>query len=371
MKKRLFSLFLALIFICFCGCDFDGSNSRNENNCTTQGNFDGNSPILPDDSTFSVHFIDVGQADAILVLCDGKAMLIDGGNVEDSSLLYSYLKKNQVNHLDYVISTHPHEDHVGGLSGALSYASVGVVYSSVLTYSTKAFTNFADKVAAQGKKLTVPKVGEQFTLGSAKVSILGPLKDYEEINDTSIVLRLVYGEISFLFTGDMESLAERDLVDSGAELKSTVLKVGHHGSSSSTSYRFLKAVAPQYGVISVGKDNSYEHPHQEPLSRLRDADVTLYRTDLQGDIICRSDDGKTLRFTTAKKASTDINPTESEKTESDSLASTEYSYIGNLNTKIYHTMFCSSLPFEENRIYFITKEEAAASGYTSCGKCSP
>lgn len=324
-------------------------------------------PPVDENSSFAVHFIDVGQADAALVICDEKTMLIDGGNAEDSNLIYSYLNRLNISYLDYVVCTHAHEDHVGGLSGALSKASLGVALSPVKSYDTRAFSNFAEKVKAHGKELTVPKAGESFQLGSATVTVLGPLKDYEETNDTSIVLRVVYGETSFLFTGDMETAAEADLLESGASLRSTVLKVGHHGSSTSTSYRFLREVAPTYGVISVGTDNSYGHPNEDVLSRLRDADVTLYRTDLQGDIICTSN-GKTVTFTTAKNSGVPTNPTAGSTAEE---GATEYTYIGNLESKKFHTASCKHLPGENNRIYFITREEATSKGYEPCGVCKP
>ncbi len=366
MKKRILSVFFAILLVLstLCGCDISGATD------TTMQN-DNKTPI-PSNASFAVHFIDVGQADAALVICDGKTMLIDGGNVEDSDVVYTYLKKLNVQHLDYVVCTHPHEDHVGGLSGALNYASVGVAYSPVTSYSTKAFTNFADLVAEQGKALTIPTPGESFMLGSAKVTVLGPLHlDYTDVNNYSIVLRVVFGELSFLFTGDMERIAEQDLLDAGVELQSTVIKVGHHGSESSSSYAFLREVAPKYGVISVGTDNDYGHPNEDVLSRYRDADVKLYRTDLQGDVICTSNDGKTLTFTTAKNSDAVTNPTEGDKTESDNGAVGEYPYIGNVSSHKYHKSTCSSLPTEQNRIYFITKEEAESKDYSPCGICKP
>ena len=254
---------------------------------------------LPENSSFQVHFIDVGQADAALVICDGDTMLIDGGNVADSDVIYTYLKKYNITHLNYIVSTHPHEDHVGGLAGAVEYASVGVAYSPVTTFTTSAFNNFKNALYRRGVNLSVPSVGTHFDLGSASCQILAVNTDSKDTNNTSIVLRIVYGETSFLFTGDAEKEVEDALVDSNFALKSTVLKVGHHGSYSSTSYVFLREVMPQYAVIPVGKDNDYGHPHDIVLSRLRDADVTLYRTDMHGDVICTSD-GKTVSFQTAK-----------------------------------------------------------------------
>ena len=254
---------------------------------------------LPEGSSFQVHFIDVGQADAALILCDDMAMLIDGGNSADSDLIYTYLKKHNVKHLDYIVSTHPHEDHVGGLSGALQYATVGIAYSPVTSFSTKAFNNFKSALSQQGVTLSVPSVGTRFDLGSATCQILAVNTETADTNNTSIVLRIVYGETSFLFTGDAETPVEQLLVNNGFELKSTVLKVGHHGSYSSTSYVFLREVMPEYAVIPVGKDNDYGHPHDIVLSRLRDADVTLYRSDMHGDVICTSN-GKTVSFQTAK-----------------------------------------------------------------------
>ena len=396
MKLRILSalLLVALLLSMLCGCvtaasdrsdasqsgTLAGANTQNSSSHshTTTSNSHSHEtqspndkePIVPGDSKFEVHFIDVGQADSILVICDGKTMLIDGGNVADSSLVYTYLQKNGIRHLDYVVCTHAHEDHVGGLSGALSYATAGTVYSPVRTYTTKAFSNFVQKVEIQGKKLTIPKAGSSFSLGEATVSVLGPLKEYEDPNNTSIVLRVVYGELSFLFTGDMERDAELDLIEAGINLSATVLKVGHHGSSTSTSYRFLKEVAPKYAVISVGEDNDYNHPHDAVLSRLRDADVKLYRTDLQGDVICTSRDGKTLNFVTRKNLGAVTNPTEGEGTQN-GTAATEYSYIGNLKSKIYHKVTCTGLPALLNRIYFIEKNEAESAGYTPCKNCKP
>ncbi len=256
-------------------------------------------PLPPENSTFSVHFIDVGQADCTLVMCDGAYMLIDGGNAEDSDLVYTYLKTHGISHLDLMVATHPHEDHIGGLSGAAYAATVGTALSPVTEDNSKVFKNLVKALERQNVSLTIPAPGDTFSLGSAQVEILGPLKDYEDPNDDSIVLAVDYGQTSFLFTGDMEYTAEIDLVEAGTHLSATVLKVGHHGSSSSTSYRFLREVMPQYAVIPVGSGNTYGHPTEAVLSRLSDADVQIYRTDLHGTIIAESD-GVTVTFQTEK-----------------------------------------------------------------------
>ncbi len=248
-------------------------------------------PELPQNPDFRIQFIDVGQADAALVFCEGETMLIDGGNVGDGDTIYTVLKNHGLTSLDYVVCTHAHEDHVGGLSSALTACSAETVLCPVRDYDSRAFDNFAKRAGT----ITVPKAGDSFALGGARVEILSCNPHAEETNDTSIVLKIVYGETSFLFTGDAEYATETAMLEAGVDLSATVLKVGHHGSSTSTSYRFLNAVMPQYAVISVGKDNSYGHPHEEVLSRLRDADVTVLRTDERGDIICESD-GKRVTF---------------------------------------------------------------------------
>ena len=311
-------------------------------------------------STMTVHFIDVGQADCALLECGGQTMLIDGGNAEDSSLVVSYLEGQEIEYLDYVVCTHAHEDHVGGLSGPLNSCTVGQVFAPVTEYSSKVFGNFVKYTQAQGLEITVPQADDTFMLGDAQVTVLGPRREYEETNDTSIVLRVDYGETSFLFTGDMETAAEYDLLDDGCDLDATVLKVGHHGSSTSSSYVFLREVMPEYAVISCGTDNSYGHPHDEVVSRLYDARVTVYRTDEQGTVVACSD-GKQVSFTTVKDIPPAVGREEAE----------EMTYIGNKNSKVFHREDCSGLPAEQNRVSFDSRDSAVAEGYTPCGRCDP
>lgn len=257
---------------------------------------------VPDGSYFTIHFFDVGEGDSTLVECDGHYMLVDGGNPSESRFLYSYLEKHGINYLDYIICTHAHEDHVGGLAGALNYASVGTAYCPVTEFDTRAFNSFVKYLGVQGKEITVPKAGDLFNLGSATVQIIGPVdmslaEDNE--NNTSIVLRIKYGETSFLITGDAEEAEELSIVKSRYDLMSTVLRVGHHGSYTSTSEDFIKAVKPEYCVISVGEGNSYGHPHDVVMDRINKYKAQVFRTDNDGDITCTSD-GKVVSFKTEK-----------------------------------------------------------------------
>lgn len=312
-------------------------------------------------SELTVHFVDVGQADAAILQCEDDTMIIDGGNVADSSLIVAYLKKLNVPHIDYMVCTHAHEDHVGGLSAPLSVMPVGAIYAPPAESDSKAYQNFKRKAADQNTEIIHPINYESFSLGSARVEILACPDNADNLNNTSIILKVTHGNKSFLFTGDAEREEEQTLLDKGM-LKSDVLKVGHHGSDTSTSYTFLREVMPEYAVISVGKGNSYGHPTNEVLSRLRDADVKVFRTDLQGDIIMKSD-GDNISVTTAKNEDIQTNETAAEYDEG--------IYIGNKNSKKFHRPDCHTLPAEKNRVEFSSRADAVNEGYSPCGNCAP
>ena len=262
----------------------------------------------PDDSwkedALVVHYIDIGQADCMLLECGGETMLIDGGYAERGWEVVEYLQDQGVEKLDLVVGTHPHGDHIGATPEVMANFPTEEVWSGPITYTNATVNNFRDAVADQGLTLHYPKPGETTTLGDALITVLGPVKTYyEDVNDLSLVLMVEFGETRFLFTGDMEQMAEDDMLDYWGEnydFTADVLKVGHHGSYSSTHYRLLRAVLPTYGVILVGGNNEYGHPHDEPISRLQDAEVTIYRTDKMYDIVAVSD-GYDITFSWGNK----------------------------------------------------------------------
>ena len=367
LMSRLAALALAAaLALGLVGCDTSsivpgGSGDVMPNPAVSQT---GTTPSDGQDAAFQMHFIDVGQALSVLVECDGQFMLYDGGNVDDGSLVVSYLQKQGVEQLQYVFCSHAHEDHVGGLAAVMAKFPAGHAYSPVTESSTKCFNDFVKYTQQQGLQLEVPSVGTVWPLGSATVTLLGPVTQYSETNNTSLVLRIDYGVTSFLLTGDMEKTAETDLVNSGANLKADVLQVGHHGSSTSTSYLFLNAVLPEMGVISCGTGNKYGHPHEETLSILRDAKVDVYRTDLQGTITIGSDGQNFTVGTEHFVPDSQLNPT-----DPSSSSTAQQAYIGNVNSKKFHLPTCANLPAEKNQILFSSYDEAIAAGYTPCASC--
>ena len=315
-----------------------------------------------------VHYIDVGQADCALIECNGEFILIDGGNVADSQLVVSYLQQHGVEELLAVVCTHAHEDHVGGLAGVLAVFRTYHVYAPTRTYSSKCFDDFAHYTDQQDLEITIPQPGDYLLFGGATMTILGPVESYADPNNTSIVVRIDYGTTRFLFTGDMETQAENDMLEHWGEdydWHADVLKVGHHGSETSTGYRFLREVMPTYGIISVGKGNSYGHPDEAPLSRLEQAGVALYRTDQLGTIIATSN-GTDISITWA---SGNAGPVVLPSGTLPAPSVPAVTYIGNKNSKKLHLSTCSSLPAEENRVEFADYDEAIAEGYTPCSKC--
>ena len=224
-------------------------------------------------------------------------MLVDGGNRDDGPMLVEALTELGVERLTYAVCTHPHEDHAGGLAYVTNRIPMDQAWAPCRVSDNIWFSDFA-AVAESGCGLTLPRAGEEYPLdelGEARVQVLGPLREYEDVNDSSLILRIVYRETAFLLTGDATWVAESDLVEAGVTLYCDLLKVGHHGANSSSSYVFLREAAPEFAVISVGADNAHGHPGDYALERLADAGATVLRTDELGTVVCRSD-GKRLTF---------------------------------------------------------------------------
>lgn len=359
--KRLLSVLLIAV-ICFLLIRYAGDEELFAQETTPSSDYV---------SSFSIHYIDVGQADAALVECDGHYMLIDGGNKGDSNVIYSVLKRAAVSRLDIVVGTHAHEDHIGGLPGAFNYTTADLTLCPVSEYNSDAFRDFKKYADKNGGGITIPSAGDSYTLGSATVDILA-VNGGSDPNDTSIVLKITYGSTAFLFTGDAESEAERAILNSGVNLSATVLKVSHHGNDSGTSSSFLRQVMPQYAVISVGKDNPYGHPKDDTLRLLADADVTVYRTDLNGDIFVTSD-GQTVSVSSDKVASKE-EISESVEESKDISATAGTDYVANTNTKKFHYPSCDSVKKmkESNKMYFTgSRDDLISQGYDPCKSCHP
>lgn len=322
-----------------------------------------------------VHFIDVGQGDSILVESDGHYMLVDAGENDQAGVVVSYLKEEGVSTLDYVIGTHPHSDHIGGLDKVIDTFSVDKVILPPVEHTTKTFEDVLNSISDKGLKITKPVPGSGYVLGGASFSILAPVKQYkEDLNNWSVGIRLSYGDNHFVLCGDAEAQAEADMVNNGEPLQSDVLKAGHHGSSTSTSDAFLKKVSPSYVVIQCGKDNSYGHPHKETMEKLEKAGCQVFRTDEDGTIVASSD-GTHLSFTTSRGGAALQSDTTYQQEDTVSRESGDsMAYILNTNTKKFHLPNCSSaqdIKPENRQDSDLSREKLLEMGYEPCGRCRP
>lgn len=372
-KHKLFGIIL-LIILTFIGCGT--AQAQNLDNDATPAPIDlANPNKLDNNSTaniklnyssenqLKVHFIDVGQGDSTLIEIDGQFMLIDAGENNQGDVVTAYLNKLGVEKINYLIATHPHSDHIGGLNTVINNFEIGTFIMLEIEHTTKTFEDVLDAAINNNLTLTAPVVGQSYILGDAEFIIIAPNDDYQDnLNNWSIGIKLIHGDNSFVFTGDAELIAEYDILDNEIDISATVYHAGHHGSDTSNSEGLLKAINPKYIVISCGEGNSYGHPHQEILDRINEYGITLYRTDTQGTIVANSD-GISINW---------IYPTATpEPTPSPIPEPTEKISVTVYITKTgkkYHLSECSYL--RQSKIA-ISLDDANANGYTPCSRCKP
>ena len=353
--KKIISLILCLFFALSCfGCI----------QLNTQ-----KAPVYTDsaikNAPFKVHFIDVGQGDCILVESSGHFALIDAGENADSYKAINYLGNLGVTSLDFTIATHPHSDHCGGFPNIFRNFSCGYFLFPETDVDTNTWYSILDAADERGVPCEGAKAGDVFALGDATVTVLSPKENsiYSNLNNYSIVCIAQYQNTSVLLMGDAEKLVEKELISESYDLCADVLKLGHHGSSSSSGKEFLRSVNPSVAIITCGKDNDYGHPHRETTDALEELGIPYRLTSKEGSIVVSSDGEKISVTSQSGSESLTESPTEM----------AEVTYIGNKNSHIFHRDSCESAvkTKEKNKVYFSSREEAVSKGYDPCKGCNP
>ena len=352
---------------------------------------------LEDGDTLEVHYIDVGQGDSILIRQGDQSMLVDAGNNNKGTTVWSYLLHQNVDYLTYAIGTHPDADHIGGMDVVLYKIDCDTVMLPACASDTKTYDELIQTIGQREQTVITPKQGQKYTLGKASFQILTDTdKDYgDNTNDYSLAFRLTFGDTSFLFTGDAEKAAEQDMIASGLTIQSDVFKAAHHGADTANTEDFLTAVHPTYCVISCGEGNSYGHPRAGVLNQLRAMGVKVFRTDEQGTIVATSD-GSTITWNASPSESWQAGePTGSAKgsrpegtgsvdtdnvdnngvaTDTSDGSAEQGDYILNANTKKFHRPTCASVKrmSETNKVVSTQSREALIEqGYEPCKNCNP
>ncbi|TAH74979.1 MAG: MBL fold metallo-hydrolase [Anaerolineaceae bacterium] len=419
MKRRLLLIFIASILL-FTGCSYiehtkgadpnsdsiinetltKDTDSVNKNTSPVPSKTNGVSPTdsskdienyeikdADQDSVtiVKVHIIDVGQGDSILIQSDDHYMLIDAGERHKGELVINYLKSLGVKKLDYIIGTHPHSDHIGGLADVILSFDVDKIIMPNVVHTTKTFEDLLDAISDKSLKITKPIIGNEFSLGTASFVIISPNEtDYDNLNNYSVGIKLTHGDNTFIFIGDAEVHSENEMLRNGIDLDADVLKLGHHGSTTSSSDSFLDAVTPDISIISAGEGNKYGHPHVETLQKHLDRDIKLFRTDKQGTIILDSD-GKTITTNMIpyiitgvdlqfyKETANSYNDSDSSIINEDTISNDESEDSKNIIVHItrtgskYHRAGCQHLKSDIE----VTLQEALDKGLGPCKTCKP
>lgn len=378
---KMLVLLISVLFLAACG-----TSVKPDDTTTT---FTEEPSKTDEISKMQIHFIDVGQGDATLVICDGEAMLIDAGDNTKGTKIQSYMSKQGVKNLKYLVLTHPDADHIGAADVIVTKFDIDNVFMSDYTKDNQTYRELIQALDNKNYKWFTPDVGSTYTLGSATFTIIAPNKQYEDPNNASIGLLLQNGDNKFLFTGDAEEDAEADIVANGINIDCDVYKAGHHGSKTASTKVLLDAATPEFVVVSCEEGNSYGHPHAEVMNNFRSMGMKLFRTDEQGSIVATSDGteitwncapteswkaGENTESANISASNTGKTTKASEAAENEletEQAQDEY-VIGNKNTKAFHRPTCSRLPKPKNQVIFNSREDALAAGYDNpCDYCCP
>lgn len=345
----------------------------------------------------NVHMIDVGQGDSFLIECSNKYMLVDAGEVDAGEDVVKYLNSHNVNKLDYAVISHPHSDHFGGMQTVLENIDTENIVMTEKANTIRVWESLIDYIDQNNYNVIFPETNDTFNLGECTVTAFVPdVKNTDDINNCSIVLRAEYNGMAALFTGDAEKSEEKLIMNSGFDISADLLKIGHHGSSTSTDTEFLQKANPKLALISCGKNNEYGHPHVETTANLRKYSIYSRRTDQDGDIVVNLNEGKlTIVEADGTSSNVTVHKTEassqsssyssysesssqsnsyssySENSNNNSNISTEF--VGNKNSHIFHKKQCSSVNkmSDKNKVYFDNRESAVNDGYTPCSRCNP
>lgn len=371
MKRLRLWLYLAVILALFAGCNHTSYDTTPQTP----------SPA-PSANTLRVVFFDIGQGDAALIrFPNGKTMLVDGGQTSAGDLLLERLETLGIKELDWVVASHPHSDHIGGLIAVVKRLKVKEVWDTGFPYESPVLRDYLQALQeARSRGTSIKSIGAGYKVEPSPgcvIEVYAPRKPYLEntssdANNNSMLFRLRYENASFLFTGDIEGAGRRKMMAEKPDLQATVLKVSHHGSHNGTDRAFLSAVQPKIAVISCGRNNSYNHPHKEAIQLLKQNDVTVYRTDQHGTITVTVRDNKLEVATeydapgTFQEGLPGRNFAPSMK---DEMNGSKTAFIGNPNSKVYHAADCSSLPSADNRVHFKSETEAKSAGYRSHERC--